>query len=74
MMLFSRSKHYLECMTTEFLPFDEQLHIIVADADMNLQVLQYDPESLFPSLLPTFSRHTDHENRPQIRRWIPTPA
>lgn len=47
MMLFGRSKHQLECMTTEFLPHDDQLHIIVADADMNLQILQYDPESTF---------------------------
>ncbi|KAF1912529.1 protein CFT1 [Ampelomyces quisqualis] len=44
MMLFGRSKHYLECMTAEFLPFEEQLHIVVADADMNLQVLQFDPD------------------------------
>jgi cleavage and polyadenylation specificity factor subunit 1 len=48
MMLFGRSKHQLECITTEFLPYDEQLHIIVADADMNLQILQYDPESTSP--------------------------
>lgn len=45
MMLFGRSKHQLECITAEFLPFDEQLHFVVADADMNLQILQYDPES-----------------------------
>ncbi|KAF3001310.1 mRNA cleavage and polyadenylation factor subunit [Curvularia kusanoi] len=45
MMLFGRSKHQLESITSEFLPHDEQLHIIVADADMNLQVLQYDPEN-----------------------------
>jgi cleavage and polyadenylation specificity factor subunit 1 len=44
MMLFGRSKHHLECMTADFLPFEEQLHIIVADADMNLQVLQFDPD------------------------------
>lgn len=47
MMLFGRSKHQLECIATEFLPSDEQLHIVVADADMNLQILQYDPESRF---------------------------
>ncbi|KAH6094447.1 cleavage factor two protein CFT1 [Parastagonospora nodorum] len=44
MMLFGRSKHHLECITADFLPFEEQLHIIVADADMNLQVLQFDPD------------------------------
>lgn len=50
MMLFGRSKHNLECITAEFLPFEQQLHIIVADADMNIQVLQFDPESTFPYL------------------------
>ncbi|KAH7076539.1 protein CFT1 [Paraphoma chrysanthemicola] len=44
MLLFGRSKHHLECITTDFLPFDQTLHIIVADADMNLQVLQFDPD------------------------------
>jgi cleavage and polyadenylation specificity factor subunit 1 len=48
MMLFGRSKHLLECITAEFLPFEGQLHIIVADADMNLQVLQYDPQRTSP--------------------------
>jgi cleavage and polyadenylation specificity factor subunit 1 len=43
-MLFGRSKHHLECMTADFLPFEETLHIIVADSDMNLQVLQFDPD------------------------------
>jgi hypothetical protein len=39
----------MEVITAEFLPFEKQLHMIVADADMNLQVLQFDPESLsFP--------------------------
>lgn len=47
MLLFGRSKHRLECMTADFLPFDQQLHIIVADADMNLQVLQFDPDRKF---------------------------
>lgn len=64
MMLFGRSKHYLECMATEFLPFDEQLHIIVADADMNLQVLQYDPESMFSNLLRIITQHANSDNRP----------
>lgn len=58
MMLFGRSKHQLECITTEFLPFDEQLHIVVADADMNLQILQYDPESTSTTLT-TYAHHTD---------------
>ena len=64
MMLFGRSKHYLECMATELLPFDEQLHIVVADADMNLQVLQYDAESMFSSLLCIMTQHANRDNRP----------
>jgi cleavage and polyadenylation specificity factor subunit 1 len=58
MMLFGRSKHQLECITTEFLPSHEQLHIVVADADMNLQILQYDPESTSPPLTCLNSRLT----------------
>lgn len=45
MMLFGRSKHQLEVMGAEFLPFEKQLHMVIADADMNLQVLQFDPDS-----------------------------
>lgn len=45
MSLFGRSKHHLECIAADFMPFEQQLHIIVADADMNLQVLQFDPDS-----------------------------
>lgn len=71
-MLFGRSKHQLECITTEFLPFDEQLHIVVADADMNLQILQYDPESMSSSL-PSYTDYTDTSRRPQIRRRL-TPS
>ena len=42
---FAQSKHNLEATAVEFLPFDQQLHLVVADADMNLQVLQFDPDS-----------------------------
>ncbi|KAF2636376.1 protein CFT1 [Massarina eburnea CBS 473.64] len=45
MMLFGRSKNNLEVLSGEFLPFEKNLHIIIADADMNLQVLQYDPDN-----------------------------
>ena len=45
MMLFGRSRTRLEVMAADFLPFEKSLHIVVADADMNLQVLQFDPES-----------------------------
>jgi cleavage and polyadenylation specificity factor subunit 1 len=52
MMIFGRSNNRLEVLAADFLPFEKQLHIIVADADMNLQVLQFDPES---SSLPSLS-------------------
>ena len=45
MILFGRSKNNLEVLGAEFLPFDKQLHLVIADADMNLQILQFDPES-----------------------------
>ncbi|USP76958.1 uncharacterized protein yc1106_04232 [Curvularia clavata] len=45
MSLFARSKHSLETVAVDFLPFEEQLHLVVADADMNLQVLQFDPDN-----------------------------
>jgi hypothetical protein len=48
MSLFSRSKNNLEAIALDFLPFESSLHIVVADADMNLQVLQFDPDSKHP--------------------------
>jgi hypothetical protein len=50
MMLFGRSRHLLEVLAADFMPFEKQLHIIVADADMNLQVLQFDPDSTYSLL------------------------
>jgi cleavage and polyadenylation specificity factor subunit 1 len=52
MHLFGRSKHHLETLTADFLPFDQQLHLIAADADMNLQVMQFDPERAPPFPFP----------------------
>ena len=49
MSLFARSKHHLETIAVDFLPFEQQLHLVVADADMNLQVLQFDPDSTSPT-------------------------
>ncbi|PVI08231.1 hypothetical protein DM02DRAFT_666191 [Periconia macrospinosa] len=45
MMLFGRSKNNIEVLAGEFLPFEKQLHIVIADADMNIQILQYDPDN-----------------------------
>lgn len=44
MILFGKSRAHMEVMAAEFLPHDKQLYLMVADADCNLHVLQYDPE------------------------------
>lgn len=40
-----RTGTQMEVMAAEFLPFDGQLFIMIIDADMDLHVLQYDPEN-----------------------------
>ncbi|KAI9680096.1 MAG: mRNA cleavage and polyadenylation factor subunit [Caeruleum heppii] len=42
--LFGKSGNKLQVRAADFLPDHEQLYIIVADADANLHVLQFDPE------------------------------
>lgn len=44
MTIFGKAKSPQEILNAEFLPFDKQLFIILADADCNIHVLQYDPE------------------------------
>ncbi|KAI9758008.1 MAG: hypothetical protein M4579_003244 [Chaenotheca gracillima] len=44
MVLFGKSTSELEVLAGDFLPHDRQLYIVVADADCNLHILQYDPE------------------------------
>lgn len=46
MMLFGRSKTTLEVLAGDFLPHEKSLSLVVADADMNLQILQFDPDSM----------------------------
>ncbi|KAL6704766.1 mRNA cleavage and polyadenylation factor subunit [Coniothyrium glycines] len=82
MALFGRSKHNLECITADFLPFEGTLHIIVADADMNLQILQFDPENpkseAGSRLLHKSTFHTGHfpatMHLLQSRLKMPSPA
>lgn len=45
MILFGKSASKMEVMAAEFLPYEKQLYILVGDADKNIHVLQYDPES-----------------------------
>ncbi|KAK5116268.1 hypothetical protein LTR85_009240 [Meristemomyces frigidus] len=41
----SRTRSQMEVVTAEFLPFDGQLFVMIVDAEMDLHVLQYDPEN-----------------------------
>ncbi|KAI9840400.1 MAG: mRNA cleavage and polyadenylation factor subunit [Thelocarpon superellum] len=44
MILFGKSGTHLEVIGVEFLPSGDQLYIVVADADSNLHLFQFDPE------------------------------
>jgi len=43
--ILGKSRTHMEVVCAEFLPFGGELYILVVDADMNLHVLQYDPEN-----------------------------
>ncbi|KAG2161842.1 hypothetical protein VTO58DRAFT_109667 [Aureobasidium pullulans] len=42
--LFGKSRSQMEVVSAEFLPFEGQLYILIIDADLDMHVLQYDPE------------------------------
>ncbi|KAK3177207.1 hypothetical protein OEA41_008536 [Lepraria neglecta] len=42
--LFGKSPHHIEVVAADFLPDGKQLYMVVADADCNLHILQFDPE------------------------------
>ncbi|KAE9968773.1 hypothetical protein BLS_005663 [Venturia inaequalis] len=44
MFLFGKGRSRMEVITAEFLPHNKDLFILVADADCNLHVFQFDPE------------------------------
>lgn len=44
MILFGKSGTNMEVVATDFMPDGKNLFIVVADADCNLHILQYDPE------------------------------
>jgi cleavage and polyadenylation specificity factor subunit 1 len=44
MMLFGKSATNMEVVAADLLPDGEDLFIVVADADCNLHIMQYDPE------------------------------
>jgi cleavage and polyadenylation specificity factor subunit 1 len=37
----------MEVVSAEFLPFEGQLYILIIDADLDIHVLQYDPERMW---------------------------
>ncbi|KAL1303688.1 hypothetical protein AAFC00_007041 [Neodothiora populina] len=42
--LFGKSRSHMEVVEADFLPFEGQLYLVVIDANMDMHVLQYDPE------------------------------
>ncbi|KAL8998200.1 MAG: hypothetical protein Q9169_002685 [Polycauliona sp. 2 TL-2023] len=60
--LFGKSTSHIEVLAGEFLPDGRNLYLVVADADSNVHVLQYDPEQPASQtghlLLPISSIHT----------------
>ena len=54
----------MEVVSAEFLPFEGQLYILIIDADLDMHVLQYDPERAYTSKF----LYCPHANlyRPQI--------
>lgn len=46
--LFSKSPQHIEAIAADFLPDGKQLYIIVADADSNIHILQFDPDRTSP--------------------------
>lgn len=47
MIVLGKSASKMEVLAAEFLPHEKNLFMLAADADKNIHVLQYDPESKF---------------------------
>lgn len=47
MTLFGKDTQKLEVVTADFLPDGNMLYFVIADADSNVHILQYDPERMF---------------------------
>jgi cleavage and polyadenylation specificity factor subunit 1 len=60
MTLFGKDMDELEVVAADFLPDGEKLYLVVADADCNLYVLQYDPEGTEDKASPSFPWQPDH--------------
>ncbi|KAJ9669033.1 mRNA cleavage and polyadenylation factor subunit [Coniosporium apollinis] len=44
MLFFGKSRSQMEVLAAEFMPYEQQLYIIVADGHCDIHVLQFDPE------------------------------
>lgn len=44
MILFGKTRTNMEVVAADFLPFDRQLYIVIADGDCNMHVMQFDPD------------------------------
>lgn len=51
MRLFGKYIQDLEVIAADFLPDGKQLYILVADAECNIHILQFDPERRYPMIL-----------------------
>lgn len=49
MKLFGKSASDLQVAAAEMLPHNKQLFMLAADTDCVLHVLEFNPESMFPS-------------------------
>lgn len=50
MRLFGKYIQDLEVIAADFLPDGKQLYIVVADAECNIHILQFDPERRYPTI------------------------
>ena len=74
--LFGKSSKHIEVLAADFLPDGKQLYVVAADADCNIHVLQFDPESTSTDTLPTlpFLHITNIERLANTTLQIPSPS
>ena len=73
MMLFGKSTPSMEAMAAELLPDGKDLYVVVADADCNLHVFQYDPERKLLISLNVRARLMRLIRSQEQRRGLPPP-
>ncbi|KAL8857985.1 MAG: hypothetical protein Q9178_005445 [Gyalolechia marmorata] len=73
--LFGKSTSHMEVLAADFLPYGNQLYLVIADANSNIHILQFDPEhpkSLTGHLLPLTTFHT--ASFPTTLTLLPPPS